>query len=98
MDIKSLKLAIKEIHGCDSKHLGFTRVTNVFRGRKVWDGRVDIFSLKDHPKAQRCYAWSHRKGNEMRYVAVLEIPPVESAETAVRAALATPSKKHRTPN
>jgi hypothetical protein len=38
-------------------------------------------------KAKRCYAWSHLDGandERTRFVAVLEIPPVISAETAVR--------------
>jgi hypothetical protein len=40
-----------------------------------------------HPKTKSCYAWSHLDGEHderTRFVAVLEIPPVESAETAVR--------------
>jgi hypothetical protein len=41
----------------------------------------------NHPKARRAYAWSHLDGKNderTRFVAVLEIPPVNSAETAVR--------------
>jgi hypothetical protein len=48
---------------------------------------VEVFDLYDHPKAKRAYAWSHREGKDdrgERFVAVLEIPPVESALTAVR--------------
>ena len=47
---------------------------------------LDAASL-GHPKAKRCYAWSHLDGKHderTRFVAVLEIPPVNSPETAVR--------------
>ena len=46
-----------------------------------------------HPKAKRCYAWSFTEGKQTRFVTVLEIPPVESAQTAVRAAIAGEAKK-----
>jgi hypothetical protein len=48
---------------------------------------VEIFNLKGHPKAKHCYGWSQRNGKNdegERFVIVLEIPPVESASTAVQ--------------
>ena len=62
-------------------------VHEVFRGETVWQGDVEVFDLTGHPKAKRAYAWSHLDGKQddrTRFVAVLEIPPVESTETAVR--------------
>jgi hypothetical protein len=47
-------------------------------------------------KAKRAYAWSHLDGKNderTRFVAVLEIPPVESAETAVRVQIVNDAKK-----
>ena len=44
-------------------------------------------AMDNHPKAKRAYAWSHldeKKDDRTRFVAALEIPPVESAETAIR--------------
>jgi hypothetical protein len=46
--------------------------------------RID---LHGHPKAKRAYAWGHLDGakeERTRFVWVLEIPPMESADTAVR--------------
>jgi hypothetical protein len=43
-----------------------------------------------HPKAKRCFAWSHNDGkgdSDERFVTVLEIPPVVSPETAVKVAI-----------
>jgi hypothetical protein len=46
-----------------------------------------LFNLTGRPKAKRAYAWSHLDGKNderKRFVAVLEIPAVESAEAALR--------------
>ena len=82
-----LKLAIGHLHGCGAKYHETVAVHEEFRGQAVWIGNVEVFDLTGHPKAKRAYAWSHAegKGNKgERFVAVLEIPPVKSAETAVR--------------
>lgn len=58
-----------------------------FKGETVWQGDVEVFDLTGHPKANRAYGWSHKEGKDdsgERFVTVLEIPPVESAETAGR--------------
>ena len=47
------------------------------------------------PKAKRAYAWSHLDGEKdqrTRFVAVLEVPSVESAETAVRVQIVKDAK------
>jgi hypothetical protein len=41
----------------------------------------------------RILAWSFLEGNELRYVTALEIPPVESPQTAVRAAIVSKAQK-----
>jgi hypothetical protein len=54
---------------------------------------VESFAITGHPKAKRCYAWSFREGSEPRYVTALEIPPVDSPQTAVRAAIVSKAQK-----
>jgi hypothetical protein len=57
-----------------------------FFGQIVWQGEVEVFDLHGHPKAKRCHGWSHihgEKDDKERFVAVLEIPPVDSASKAV---------------
>src|SRR5689334_2424373 len=86
--IELLRDNIKKLHGCDSKHIKTVTVNESFQGQLVWQGEVEVFELKDHPKARRCYAWSHsagRDGKGVRYVAVLEVPPVTSPLSAVQA-------------
>jgi hypothetical protein len=72
-------------------HRATVPVHEVFRGKTVWQGDVEVFDINGHPKAKRCYAWSHLDGandERTRFVAVLEIPPVSSPETAVKIAVA----------
>ena len=73
-------------------------IHEVFRGQTVWQGKVEVFDLTGHPKAKRAYGWSHLDGKndeEERFVTVLEIPPVESALTAVRVSIVADGKKRR---
>jgi len=97
-DIDNLKEAIKKLHGCEAEHVGSVPVHEVFQGKTIWNGTVEVFTLNGHPKAKRCYAWSHAHGEkdeERRYVAVLEISPVESAISAVRVAIADEFKRKK---
>jgi hypothetical protein len=94
--IELLRKAFQDLHGCQSKHLGSVPVHEVFRGKTVWEGDVEVFALIGHPKAKRGYAWSHPTGEQNKdeqIIAVLEIPPVISPRTAVQAAIISRSKK-----
>jgi hypothetical protein len=57
--------------------------------------RVEVFTITNHPKAKRAYAWGYANeasGGKYDFVIVLEIPPVTSPETAVRVAIAAEAK------
>jgi len=91
-----LKSAVEQLHKCSACYLRTQLVDETVRGKTVWVGNVEVFALTGHPKAKRCYAWSRReRKNEKdeRFVALLEIPPVLSAETAVKASIVSDSKK-----
>ncbi len=82
-----LQVAVSQLHNCGAVWRESVPVHEVFRGQTVWQGEVEVFDLTGHPKAKRAYGWSHKEGKDdtgERFVAVLEIPPVESAVTAVR--------------
>jgi hypothetical protein len=86
--IAQIQVAVSQLHNCGAVWRATVPVHEVFQGKTVWQRDVEVFDLHDHPKAKRAYAWSHLDGKHderTRFVAVLEIPPVESAETAVRA-------------
>jgi len=92
--IERLQDAIRRMHGCTAGHVAKSPVTELFKGKIVWQGEVEVFVLHGHPTAQRCYAWAYQddEGKE-HYTAVLEIPPVNSPRTAVQAALAAKQKE-----
>jgi hypothetical protein len=88
--IEELRDVIRKTHGVDSTHRASVPVKEVFNGRTVWEGVVEVFDLHGHDKANTAYAWSHATdghANQKRHVTVLHIPPAVSPETAVRAAI-----------
>jgi hypothetical protein len=94
--IEQLRGAIWDLHTCDSRHVESISVHEAFRGKTVWKGAVEVFDLLGHPKAKRCFAWSHRSGPQdetEQFVTVLELPPVDSARAAVRAAIVSQARK-----
>ena len=91
--IERLREAVETMHHCKARHEKSVPVVEMFGQQTVWEGVVESFAITGHPKAKRCYAWSFPDGNEPRYITVLEIPPVESPQTAVRAAIASKAQK-----
>ena len=86
--ITELQEAIRKLHGCGSTWVESVPVKETFQGQPVWEGVVEVFELKGHPTAKRCYAWSHETDQgKRRFVAVLQQGPVDSPEKAVRAAI-----------
>ena len=88
--IGQLQKAIRDLHGCESQYLETVPVKETFQGKVIWEGDVEVFQIRGHPKAQHAYAWSHLSGpndKETKYITVLELPPVDSPQTAVKAAI-----------
>jgi hypothetical protein len=80
--------AIRHMHGATATWLESIPVREEHGGRVVWDGEVQRFALKGHPKAAECFAWSHAtEGTKRRFHAVLRLPPVDSAAKAVQTAI-----------
>jgi hypothetical protein len=93
--LEKLQATVSQLHNCGATWCGTVPVHEVFRGKTVWQGDVEVFDLHNHPKAKRAYAWSHSDGkNEERthLVAVLEIPPVDSAKKAVQVQIVKDAK------
>jgi hypothetical protein len=88
--IQELRETIRRLHGADSTHVDSVPVKEMFQGRTVWEGIVEVFELHGHPKAARLYAWMHDTddpGKPKRHITVLHIEPITSAAAAVRAAI-----------
>jgi hypothetical protein len=93
--IKSLGELFTKLHDCKAKHVETVPVTERFQGQTVWEGQVEVFDLKGHPKASTGYAWGYDKVKASEGVAVLGITPVVSPLTAVRAFLLARIKQGR---
>jgi hypothetical protein len=100
--IPVLQDAIRNLHGCESTFVRSVPVykrlvsrTKDERGARaatfttLWDGAVYVFDLIGHSTAQRAYAWSTDVpgSDRRRFTVVLHAGPVNSPQSAVRAAI-----------
>jgi hypothetical protein len=88
--LSELQDVIRRLHGVEAHHVESVSVKETFQGETVWEGIVEIFEIRGHPKAPKVYAWSYETDDPQkprRHVAVLHIAPVTSAAAAVRAAI-----------
>lgn len=96
--IERLQGVIAHLHHCDSSWIEAVPVHEVFHGKTVWKGIVQVFTLTGHPKAKRLYGWHHVDGKDdqgERFVTVLELPPVTSPQEAVKVAVAGEIRQKR---
>lgn len=88
--IKDLSEAVAALHGCHCSHLQTAHVHEMMDGQTVWQGEVETFDLTGHPKASKAFAWSWEDdAGEDHFVAVLNVPPINSPREAVQAAIAS---------
>ena len=89
--LERLAMVIRNLHGCDCEHVHTVPVHETFRGDTAWQGDVEVFALKGHPKAKRAYGWSY--GEPEQFITILELPPVTDAQSAVKVGVAYQIKK-----
>jgi hypothetical protein len=95
-EVEKLAKAIRDLHGVEATHVRSEPIRETFCGETVWDGIVGVFSIRGHPDTTIAYAWSHEADDGgRRYVAVLGVPPVNSAVDAVRAAVVAEIKRRQ---
>ena len=61
-------------------------VKGTMNGKTLWRGNVEVYDLTGHPKAKHCYGWTY--GDPEQFITILELPPVDSAEAAVKVGVA----------
>ncbi|PYK62905.1 MAG: hypothetical protein DME21_04765 [Verrucomicrobia bacterium] len=91
--IERLQLTIQHLHKCAAVHRETVPVHEVFKGQTLWNGNVEVFDLGGHPKAKRCYGWTY--GEPEEFITILELPPVDSAQSAVKVGVSYQIKKAR---
>ena len=93
--LKSLAQVVEEMHNCKAEWVSSEYVEESFNDQPIWEGTVEVFALTGHPKAKRAYAWAEedrKNGQKVKFVAVLEIPPVVDATTAVQVSIVAEGK------
>jgi hypothetical protein len=80
--------AVTAMHG-RCQHLRTTSVHEMMDGKTVWQGNVEEFTLLQHSGATKAFAWGWDDNGEVRYIAVANVPPINSPREAVQAALAS---------
>ena len=95
--IAEIQSVFLKLHGCHATYVETVPVVEEFQGRTIWQGDVEVFDLAGHPKATRGYGWGYVANEEggRRYFTVLELPPVDSPQTAVKAAIMSEIKRER---
>jgi hypothetical protein len=86
--LEHLQTVIKKAHGVRSIHLETVAVVEHRKGKIIWEGVVEAFHLVDHPKSKKCYAWTSYENGQEHTTTVIEVHPVISPQTAVKAAVA----------
>lgn len=87
-NIEALTHATEKGFSCKAKHIKSVYVKEVFQGKTAWQGLVEVFELKDHPKALTAYGWSFEKGEKTELATVLGIPPINDPQSAVQSYVA----------
>ena len=87
--IEALKEAVEKLHSCQASHIEDVIVIEKFGEDTVWEGVIAVFAIKGHDKSDKCYAWSSpiEGSKKRRFYAVLNIPPIDSPQKAVRASI-----------
>ncbi|HEV8427561.1 MAG TPA: hypothetical protein VGQ41_06585 [Pyrinomonadaceae bacterium] len=95
--IAELQAVFLKLHGCEATYVETVPVIEEFQGKTVWEGDVEVFDIRGHPKATRGYGWGYTTtdGGGRRYFTVLELPPVDSPQAAVKIAIASEIKNAR---
>ena len=89
---QSLKEAIEKTHNCQAYWMESVKVKEEFESQPAWEGNVEVFAITGHPNAGIAYAWGYRDVIENKPTIVLALPPVGSAEMAVKIAVATKAR------
>jgi len=95
--IAELQAVFLKLHGCNAAYVETVPVVEEFQGETIWQGDIEVFDLAGHPKATRGYGWGYTttEGGGRRYFTVLELPPVDSPQAAVKAAIMSEIKNAR---
>jgi len=87
----NIQKAVERTAGGKVSHVESVPVVETFQGKTVWQGVVEVFKVEKPPPAV-AYGWAVKGDKEPDYVAVLGVPPINSAVAAVRAWIVSQGK------
>lgn len=87
--------AIKKGYDFDATHVKTVPVKEVFQGKTIWEGDVEIFAINPPNKQPTfCFGWGFDTGTgKTEFVTVLAFPPIDTPLKAVQAYLVNRSKQ-----
>ena len=88
--IDSIRDVIESTYHCRAEHITSTPIAGRFGDNQVCV--VETFELVGHPGASRCYGWSIIENGTRRHRAILEIPPIDSPQSALTSVVAADAK------
>jgi hypothetical protein len=53
--IAEIQSVFMKLHGCDAEYIGSVPVVEEFQAETIWQGDVEVFNLRGHPKSTRGY-------------------------------------------
>jgi hypothetical protein len=93
--LEGLKAAVEAACGCTATHSTSHLLTETFKEHVVWQGVIEAFRLDGHQEATRCYAFYLVGDNEPILQTILELPPIDSPRSAVRAAIVAKARQSK---
>ena len=90
---ENLLTAIEHRGNCGAIYRQTQPVRLSMGGQVVWQGKVEVFELKDHPQAKQAFGWGFQNSqNKTEYITVIGIPPLDTPLSAVKAFVASREK------
>jgi hypothetical protein len=78
----------KEFGGI-ARHLDSTPVIETSEESLLWEGVVETFEISCNPVVKRCFSFSYREDDALRYVIIAETVEVNSPKLAVKTFIAS---------
>jgi hypothetical protein len=91
--ILNVKCAVEKNIGGIARHVTSTPVIEIFEGNFLWEGVVETFEIACNPTVKRCYGFTYREDDTLRYVSIVETDEVHSPKMAVKTFIASRAKQ-----
>lgn len=87
---ENLLTAIEQRAKCTAAYLQTQPVKVTVDGAVLWQGKVEVYQLKDHPQAKQAFGWGFENAQKkMEYIVVVGVAPLDTPLQAVKAFVAS---------